>query len=87
MIRFENPEQVTEFLAMDLKNYMVKCKESKEGLEDEWQYILNLLRMIQLQECEDEELWREFQQEILHNNRFFPQSPFWIKSNRCHLMR
>lgn len=88
MIRFENPDQVTNFLATDLKNYIYKYKDSSENLDDEWKYILLLLRMIQLQECKDEELWRDFRQEILHNNRFFPQSIFLdkIKSLSAHVV-
>lgn len=49
--------------------------ESSDNLEDNTDYwALMLLCLLWMQEHENEKLWKNFQNNIKHNSRFFPKS-------------
>ncbi len=79
MISFNDSKKVTNFLATDVKNLISSIPQDHNPNDENWIYLLLILRMVQLQDCEDEQLWHEFSGEVLHSNRFFPQSVFFEK--------
>lgn len=60
------------------KNYeknISECRETSDDLEDNNDHwILMILWLILMQEHENEKLWKNFQEDIKHNSRFFPKS-------------
>ncbi len=79
MINIKDKEKISNLLKNDFTYISKMCKENSISQEDDWLYLFGILRIIQLQECEDEQLWIDFCDEILHNNRYFPESVFLNK--------
>ena len=74
VINLCDSEKINELLSNDLINIYRNMGENSKALDEGWNTIIALLRLIQFRECEDEALWIEFREEILHKNRYFPQS-------------
>lgn len=74
MINLSNPETVKRILLNDCKFICEQLHDTHIDNRDEWLQLLFILRMVQINECEDESLWDEFREELLHKNRFHPQS-------------
>ena len=79
MISFDDSEKTRNFLKKDVKNLASTIPQDQNPDDENWNVLFLLFRMIQFQDCEDEQRWHEFSREILHANRFFPQSDFFEK--------
>ncbi len=75
MIDFRNSELLNKFLKDEFGNIVKKSGISKDSIDKEWIELFLVLRLLQIQDCEDEKMWQDFREEILHKNRYFPQSP------------
>ena len=79
MISFGGQNDIEQFLKKDYENNQSIIEKfiGKDGDDSEdWLMMFLVIRMMQLKDCEDEQDWCDFQNEILHNNRFFPKSHF-----------
>ena len=74
MINLNNPEEINDYITLFCKNVFSKTPESSDSDKEAWISVFLLLALFQMQECEDEQLWHEFEDEIIHGNRYFPQS-------------
>ncbi len=78
-------KETSMFWIQDLKNMYEAfqnsniIKKSSESTYNEWFLLFIILRLIQFQECEDEQSWYEFCEEIMHSHRFFPQHEIFDK--------
>lgn len=74
MINLDNEDWIENYLTDDIKHLIELSKASEESFDEDWIALFIILRMAHIQDYEDEALLSEFKSEILHNNRFFPQS-------------
>ena len=54
---------------------ITECEDASDDLENNNDYwILMIFVLVLMQEHEHEKLWKNFREDIMHNNRFFPKS-------------
>lgn len=76
----DNKEEINGSTENNEKN-ISECGGSSDNLEDNNDYwTLMLFWLILMQEHENEKLWKNFQEDIKHNSRFFPKSELDRKS-------
>ena len=77
----DNKEEINGSTENNEKN-ISECGGSSDNLEDNNDYwTLMLFWLILMQEHENEKLWKNFQEDIKHNSRFFPKSELLEKYN------
>ncbi len=81
----DNKEEINGSTENNEKN-ISECGGSSDNLEDNNDYwTLMLFWLILMQEHENEKLWKNFQEDIKHNSRFFPKSELLEKVDNVSL--